>query len=467
MSLKFRRWVARLLVPLFVFGSVVSPRPAHAVVPLVAPIAMQIWGIGGAVLASDALASAGTAILGGIAMAVIFSIGGDNPVTVRLPVQSDQAKTDAAMPPPSAPATATQTTVPMYTTGGYTRPSALEACQAYGATIGGYTGLAEIRTTSCGSGSCCWVQAYQGGSNQWFGNLSVSVANVATCPTGYTVSGGNCTLTTARQATTDGKVDYTRSGAGYAAIPDIDTSKGSGSRQMVGGSVQTWGRDASGAPTVVTTGVDANGNTTVQVQRGLTSAGGQSLVKTDTYVINGTSGAVQSAASTAAAGSIGFDAASGAPVVSSGATVTPAEAPALNIPTDYNRETTQQSINTKTTETAASTKTLADKFAAGELTPAAPFSADAMAPLKPDPGAVQSWVSSLMSKIGLPAGGQCANASIQSELLGRSITLSFVSFCNALAPIINWFAWVLVVFAVWRAVHRVSGAASSEFVGVK
>jgi len=456
MIARLRRQIAALMVPLVFLSSVLYPaRQAQAVVPVIAPIAMAIHGVGGAVLAADALTAAGTAILGGIAMAVIFSIGGDNPVTVRVPVQSDQAKTDGAMPAPAAPPSPVAgNQITQYRVLGLAAPYIwYDTCAVAAAAW-----LASSTTIfiSC-SGNMVTIQpTVPPGQPQGTTQALASQVNTV-CQTGFTASGANCVLTTARQAVSDSKVDYTRSSGGYAVIPDIDSAKGSGSRQMVGGSVQVWGRDSSGAPVVVTTGVDANGNSTVQVQRGVTSAGGQSAVKSDVYVINGTSGAVQSAASTAAAGSISFDAASGAPVVTTGAAVTPTEGPSLQIPTDYNREATQQAMKDKVAS-------IESKFAAGELAPVGPFDAAGFDPLKPDPGTVSTWVSSLMSKIGLPAGGQCGNAVLQSELLGKPISLSFVAFCTALAPIINWFSWVLVVFAVWRGVNRVTVGSSSEFV---
>jgi hypothetical protein len=170
---------------------------------------------------------------------------------------------------------------------------------------------------------------------------------------------------------------------------------------------------------------------------------------------------VQSAASTSAAGSIAFDSASGAPVVSTGAPVVPSDSPPFEIPKDYNREVTQQTIRDKTAITADKLTDLAEKYKAGDLPQVVPFDSDAFNPLKPDPGQVSSWLSTLLSKIGLPAGGQCGNAVIESELFGKAVNLSFVSFCNALAPIINWFAWVLVVFGVWRGVNRVAGGPES------
>lgn len=469
MIARLRRQIAVLMVPLVFLSSVLYPaRQAQAVVPVIAPIAMAIHGVGGAVLASEALTAAGTAILGGIAMAAIFSIGGDNPVTVRVPLQSDQAKTDAAMPAPSVPASVSPTSTPTYT---YyvgnpfnmlaiaSGSSALQACQNAAAACAN-TSEVWCVVASASESSCMlnWHHASGGETSAGgYGAWRSQSGTTETCPEGYSISGGSCALQNARLAQSDSKVDYTRSGAGYAVIPDTDGAKGAGSRQMVGGSVQVWGRDSSGAPVVVTTGVDANGNSTVQVQRGVTTAGGQSAVKSDVYVINGTSGAVQSAASTAAAGSISFDAASGAPVVTTGAAVTPTEGPSLQIPTDYNREATQQAMKDKVAS-------IESKFAAGELAPVGPFDAAGFDPLKPDPGTVSTWVSSLMSKIGLPAGGQCGNAVLQSELLGKPISLSFVAFCTALAPIINWFSWVLVVFAVWRGVNRVTVGSSSEFV---
>ena len=457
MKASFRRFVAVLLVPLVIVSSVLYPaREAKAVIPVIAPIAMAIYGVGGAVLTADAFAAATTAIVGGIAMAAILSIGGDNPVELRIPLQSDQAKTDAVMPPPSAPGTIPSATTysPSWFAGG---PFASKAdlCAVGMSKIAGQCDPTVAASSFTVGASSCSYQYSCGHVS------SYTFYAATTCDAGYTVSGTSCNLTSARLAVSDSKVDFQRSGSGFSPIADKDSTKGASSRQMVGNQVQAWGRDSSGNPVVVTTGVNSNGDTTVQVQRGATSAGGQSIVKTDNLVISGSTGAVQSAASTSAAGSVGFDAATGAPVITQGATVTPVESPSIQIPTDYNREVTQQGIRDKTAIAADKLTSIDDQYKAGELSPVSPFDPSGFSPLKPDGGLISSWLATLLSKIGLPAGGQCSNAVIESELLGRPINLSFVNFCNALAPIINWFAWILVVFGVWRGVNRVAGGSES------
>lgn len=55
--------------------------------------------------------------------------------------------------------------------------------------------------------------------------------------------------------------------------------------------------------------------------------------------------------------------------------------------------------------------------------------------------------SHITSNLGLPPGGQCSNAIFTFALFGKPMTVDFQWLCVPLAPIVNWFFWVLVTLA--------------------
>lgn len=78
--------------------------------------------------------------------------------------------------------------------------------------------------------------------------------------------------------------------------------------------------------------------------------------------------------------------------------------------------------------------------------------------LKPDEGTVRGWMQSAVNALGLGPGGQCGNAHLESSIFGYPVNLSFVSFCIAVAPIINWFFWILVAYSVINTAMHLTGA---------
>lgn len=78
--------------------------------------------------------------------------------------------------------------------------------------------------------------------------------------------------------------------------------------------------------------------------------------------------------------------------------------------------------------------------------------------LKPDEGTVRGWMQSAVNSLGLGPGGQCGNAQLESSIFGYPVSLNFVSFCTAIAPIINWFFWILVAYSVINTAMHLSGA---------
>lgn len=55
--------------------------------------------------------------------------------------------------------------------------------------------------------------------------------------------------------------------------------------------------------------------------------------------------------------------------------------------------------------------------------------------------------SQIAANLGLPPGGQCSNAVFNWSFLGRPMTVDFAWLCGPIAPIVNWFFWMLVTIA--------------------
>lgn len=64
----------------------------------------------------------------------------------------------------------------------------------------------------------------------------------------------------------------------------------------------------------------------------------------------------------------------------------------------------------------------------------------------------------ITQNLGLPAGGQCSNAVFSFALFGRPIDVDFRWMCTPIAPIVNWFFWMLVtLFAISEVLSILSG----------
>lgn len=55
--------------------------------------------------------------------------------------------------------------------------------------------------------------------------------------------------------------------------------------------------------------------------------------------------------------------------------------------------------------------------------------------------------SQITANLGLPPGGQCSNAVFNWSLMGRSMVVDFQWMCVPIAPIVNWFFWMLITIA--------------------
>lgn len=350
-----RRRRAFVLALLLFVSTVVPVRQSHAYF-FIPPLVMSLVGAGGAVLASDALLAASTTALGMTALLMVVTIPSDNPVSVRVPLTADQTKTDSVMPAPAAPSTSSLTLSQQcsYQASGAPWYPSCEAAFAAWAAIPG----------SCSYYDGGWIQGSSGaslisivGSSVTYNStcsghitgkvtIGFSLKSVSSCPSGYSASGPGCVLSNSRLVTSDNKIDYKRTATGYSSLEDVDSSKASNSR-VNGSGVQVWGQDSSGAPVVVDVSPASGGGTKINVQRQSASAGGQSIVKTDSYLLNETTGAVQSIASTSAAGRIGFsESAAGStavPDIVTGAAIAPVESSSgassepVVFPSDYAR----------------------------------------------------------------------------------------------------------------------------------
>jgi len=73
----------------------------------------------------------------------------------------------------------------------------------------------------------------------------------------------------------------------------------------------------------------------------------------------------------------------------------------------------------------------------------------------PNQGQVTGLLSGLLSKIGIPAGGQCG-LSLPLSLFGQSFVVDLSPYCLAWSPYVNWAFWILTVLFVFRetAIHK-------------
>lgn len=55
--------------------------------------------------------------------------------------------------------------------------------------------------------------------------------------------------------------------------------------------------------------------------------------------------------------------------------------------------------------------------------------------------------SHIASSLGFPPGGQCSNAVFNFDFMGRVMVVDFQWMCVPIAPIVNWFFWMLVLLA--------------------
>lgn len=336
----FNAWVLSALLVVF---TVFPQKPAQAFIPFIG-IGIAAYGSGGTLLSANLLSSVATALLGGsiVALAITptpLANGEALPsyaLPIRIPTTTSAPVTAAVFPPPPAPATVTPLTQAGYRFGTSTGPTSAiyttpySYCQAALAASGlaGSGGFClEVHplypsapdgsslTCALNSTKACRV-AYPGNPTKWFDFMYYTAPS---CSGGYSASGSECTLSNPSAVTADAKVDMQRGSTAYSTA-DKDAPISSNSR-VSAGKVEAWGNDANGNPVVVTAGVDANGHSTLGVQKQTKSQDGQTLIKSDNYVINKDTGLVTSVASGTRTGSIAINADTSVPTVSTGSAV--------------------------------------------------------------------------------------------------------------------------------------------------
>lgn len=223
----FRRWVVIFIVPLFVL-SLYPQKKSEAIIPIVAPIAIALLDAAGSVVTANALASVGTALLGGIAFGMIFLTPGDTSNVngqVRVPTTTAAGST-SAMAAIAPPAPSTAPAVPIYLasdgSGSATGSTPLLAC---GNRYSVFAGYAEYEGPNVSGNWCTYWWNPAGPTPAYLaGGSTISISGYG-CPAGYsTPSGGTCTvLTNARAAAPDQKADFTRSGTTLAPYAGDDS----------------------------------------------------------------------------------------------------------------------------------------------------------------------------------------------------------------------------------------------------
>jgi hypothetical protein len=355
-------------------GVMLYPGPTRAVGPALLPLVMEAVLVNGTYVAlPSTLVTGGAVATSALWTGVVASIGagvayfnvketGGN-TALRIPVAS-------APPAPAASGTSSPTGGANPSVYAYvdSSPSAVgadapAACAAWATNAGppwqstyeamGYTGH--------------WCHFHQGGSPISGSAINVSqtcaspVSSQATtfcatptggsCPAGYSgPSGGVCTLTNARLATADAKVDVQRSGTTYTHISsDADYGlAGQISGSVSGDTIRVVGQDAQGNPISYEIRATSSG-TTVQQQVQTQTSMGDSTVTTKTLQLN-PSGEPVSTTQTTSTGTITLDPSTHTVTQSSGSTAA-AESPCVTGQVGQrNCEETQTAIKKALTE---------------------------------------------------------------------------------------------------------------------
>lgn len=196
-----------------------------------------------------------------------------------------------------------------------------------------------------------------------------------------------------------------------------------------------------------------------QVNGNFTCAPASSVTTTGTgSASSGAAGAGTTTGTDSAIGTGGAQTQQGAGSVASGG----GSSVNIDIPTDYSRESTSQAIAGSTAETATNTKDIfdevkkqfetrpLDEVGDGNSDGSKDFDEGDYGDLRGREAQVEGYLQSISSKFGVPSGGQCSNAVINTTMFGRAASWDFTNFCNSLSPIINYLFWALVAVFGWR-----------------
>ena len=365
MSKSIRRWVVLFILPLFVF-SLYPQKKSNAIIPLVAPIAIALLDAAGSVVTANALASVGTALLGGIAFGMIFMTPGDTSNVngqVRLPTTTAAGSTSAMTAiAPSAPSTASPTL--MYqaycTSGCGWGGTGFIFTDAISAANQACTNQGRGATGSLRNGGANWACA--GGT--YFNDTIFVMGSANICPSGYTVSGSVCNLSNARAATPDRKADFQRSGVALSQYTGDDTGNLKpivSTTTTANDTVTVSALDSStGLPRRISVQATADGGSKVLVQTqavdgyGNSYTDNQAITVSAAGTITGASRTPTSQVLTVNTTTGGYDvaaapAASATPAGSAAGSGT-SNTTVINFPTDYARDATVASIGTGVTQ---------------------------------------------------------------------------------------------------------------------
>lgn len=306
-------------------------------------------------------------------------------LSIEVPATDNPSKQPS---PPTAPATAAPTSP-----GGIYPPgvSPLSSCTRQNSpapTARGMESTCEwciANWAGAGSNYWCWVQStaqypqpiLYGLYSGPLGTANPNATGTApahnpnpTCPSGYGYSSSQCTLSDARQAQPDNKVDYTRSpGGGYQAGSANDADKTNSTVPVntgANGAIYSSGKTINGEPTTITAKPLANGGSQISTLVGRPNG----VVEEQVLTVDG-NGQVVDFRTRETPGELSIDQTTGAatiqnlqPVtnpdgsvgtapVSPGGTFTgSAGGQAIQFPDDYNREVTQQAIKSKLDNTS-------------------------------------------------------------------------------------------------------------------
>lgn len=311
---KYRRGIARCLLPFVSLWLCVMPQQAYAFVPAAIggyglPSAASVATASGgataaaAVGAVDLFAGAGLIVVGATIgyFAVDYLTSDNQPHTVRIPLTDTPAM--AVPAPTGAPATAAKVPEYYYLIGPTGQPhytSYAEACAPYGS-LGGSVcnGVTYDGCVAVGYSNCVVGQIY---------SFSMGMSSTLACPPGYLLNNSVCYLSNSRQVIADNACDIQRSGGSALAMISDPECAASGSNAYMpiicdGVTFKCSGRGLNnGRPVQFEIQAHANGGSTVQTQT-QNSVNGQTQVETTTIEVN-SGGQVESVSGQVQAGSI-------------------------------------------------------------------------------------------------------------------------------------------------------------------
>jgi hypothetical protein len=308
-SKKIRVHLSRVLLPFLTIWLCVLPAKSYAVVPLLA------WGATAAVAAGDsaaAFAATATAIdigtvamqsLVGMSMAALI-LGNSVGDSVRIPTTAA-----APIPAPTAPSTAPTPPAACLSNipavgGGSSGSASAPADIANGwlpylkSVYGNGVVLVDAGTLLHGQCNSIYVpmvnavfdNVWPDGSHHYLSQSFYPNGQtaLATCPNGYTLTGGICTLNNARMAVSDKAVDYAVSNGAYAQQAsdlDVVTNPLKGGTTS-NGSYTLAGAGVGGQPKSVTVTPSAGGGSTVALSQQGSDASGNTMTTTTTIVVD-------------------------------------------------------------------------------------------------------------------------------------------------------------------------------------